>query len=150
MKVNPWPYAIALYFAIFIGAIAIWITFAVRHDDQLVRSDYYEQELKYQTDIDGQSRGARADVNVSYDSTRQLVTIALPAPVTSGSIYFYRPSDAKADRQITLDLKDGAQKVDVRNFENGLWKVRVTWIKDGAEYRHNATLVFAPTEISLR
>src|ERR1044071_6797565 len=150
MKLNPWPYAIALYFAIFIGAIAVWITFAVRHDDQLVRSDYYEQELKYQTDIDGQSRGARADVNVSYDSTRQLVTIALPAPVASGSIYFYRPSDPQADRELPLALKDGAQRAAARNFEHGLWKVRVTWIKDISEHRHNATLVFAPTEISLR
>lgn len=150
MKTNPWPYAIALYFAIFISAIAVWITFAVRHDDQLVRKDYYEQELKFQTDIDGQSRGAGADVKVLYDSAKQLVTIAIPGPVASGSIYFYRPSDAKADREITLALKDGAQKLNVRDFENGLWKVRIIWIRDGVEYRHNATLVFTSTEMSLR
>lgn len=150
MKRNPWPYAIIAYFVVFIAAIAVWIAFAVRHDHELVRKDYYEQEIKFQTEIDGRSRAATVDVEVSYDSTKQLVTVALPAQPSSGSIYFYRPSDAKADREIMLALKNGAQTIDVRGFESGLWQVRVNWMNDGAEYRHNCTLVFEPTKLSLR
>lgn len=150
MKRNPWPYAIVAYFAVFIAAITVWVAFATRNDPQLVRADYYEEELKFQTDIDAQSRAANVDVSVAYDPIQQLVIIAFPTPVASGSIYFYRPSNPKADREFTLQLKDGAQKVNVRDFDNGLWKVRLKWLKDGAEYRRNATLVFAPTEVSLR
>jgi nitrogen fixation protein FixH len=150
MKRNPWPYAIVLYFVVFIAAIVAWITFAVRNEHELVRSDYYEQEIKFQKDIDGQSRAAGVNIDVSYDSTQQSVTISLPAQADSGSIYFYRPSDAKADREIALALKGGSQKVDVRDFKDGLWKIRVTWMQAGAEYRHNSTLVFTPTTISLR
>jgi nitrogen fixation protein FixH len=150
MKRNPWPYAIVLYFVVFIAAIVAWIAFAVRNEHELVRSDYYEQEIKFQKDIDGQSRAAGVNIDVSYNSTQQSVTISLPTPADSGSIYFYRPSDAKADCQIALALKDGSQTIDVRDFKDGLWKIRFIWTQAGVEYRHNCSLVFAPTTISLR
>jgi hypothetical protein len=148
MKRNPWPYAIILYFIVFIAAIATWITFAVRNDHELVRKDYYEQELKFQADIDGQARAATTQVSVDYDSATQRVTVSLPAGAAKGAIYFYRPSNAKLDRQIELAIDKGSQSVDVTRFESGLWKVRLIWTTDGVEYRHNATLVLAPTKLS--
>jgi nitrogen fixation protein FixH len=148
MKRNPWPYAIIAYFIVFMGAIVLWISYAVRNDQQLVRKDYYEQELKFQTDIEGQSRAANVNISVNYDSTKQTVTVALPAPAASGSIYFYRPSDAKLDREITLALTNGSQSIDVGAFESGLWKIRVQWIAEGAEYRHNSTVVLEPVKLS--
>jgi hypothetical protein len=148
MKRNPWPYAIIFYFIVFITAIATWITFAVRNDHELVRKDYYEQELKFQADIDGQARAATTQVSVDYDSATQRVTVSLPAGAAKGAIYFYRPSNAKLDRQIELAIDKGSQSVDVTRFESGLWKVRLIWTTDGVEYRHNATLVLAPTKLS--
>ncbi len=148
MKRNPWPYAIVAYFIVFIAGIVVWVSFALRNDQQLVRKDYYEQELKFQTDIDGQSRAANVTVSVNYDSIKQTVTVALPAPAATGSIYFYRPSNAKLDREITLALNNGSQLIDVGAFESGLWKIRVTWTAEGAEFRHNTTIVLAPTKLS--
>jgi nitrogen fixation protein FixH len=148
MKRNPWPYAIILYFVVFIGAMATWIGFAVRNEQQLVRSDYYEQELKFQTEVDGQSRATGANVSIDYDSIKQTLAVVLPPTAATASVYFYRPSDARMDREITLALKDGSQSIDVKNFKSGLWKVRLKWIHDGAEYRHNATIVLAPTKLS--
>lgn len=148
MTRNPWPYAIILYFVVFVSAIATWITFAVRNDHELVRKDYYEQELKFQADIDGQARAATTQVSVDYDSSRQRVIISLPAAAPKGAIYFYRPSNAKLDRQIALAVDKGQQTVDVTRFESGLWKVRLIWTAGGVEYRHNATLVLAPTKLS--
>lgn len=148
MKKNPWPYAIILYFVVFITAMTAWIVFAVRNDHQLVRSDYYEQELKYQADLDGQSRAAKANIAISYDSTKQTVTLALPREVTECNLYFYRPADAGLDRNVPLTLKDGVQNVNVAQFESGHWKVRLTWKCGGLEYRHNATLNLAPTKLT--
>jgi nitrogen fixation protein FixH len=148
MKRNPWPYAIVAYFVIFIAAIIIWVAFAARNDPQLVRNDYYEQELKFQTEIDGQSRAARVNVSIAYDPTKQIVTVGVPSSATSGSIYFYRPSNAKLDREIALALNDGSQSIDVRSFESGLWKLRVRWTAGGAEYHHNATIILTPASFS--
>ena len=148
MKRNLWPYAIIAYFVVFIGAMATWIVFAVRNDHQLVRKDYYEQELKFQNDLDGQNRAAEVKVGVDYDSQEQTITLDLPNQADKGAIYFYRPSNAKLDRELVLDLENGKQTVNVRGFEEGLWKVRVVWTADGIEYRHNATLIFSPTKLS--
>ena len=149
MKRNPWPYAIVIYFAIFISAMVTWISFAVRNDQQLVRSDYYEQELKFQNEIDGQTRAAASNISVDYDAVKQVIRISAPGVTENGSVYFYRPSNAKLDHQLALSLKDGSQSIDVRNFEAGLWKLRVSWTQNGAEYRHNAFLVLEPTKVSL-
>jgi hypothetical protein len=148
MKRNPWPYAIVIYFVVFIGAMASWIVFAVRNDQQLVRNDYYDAELKFQADIDGRSRAAAVNASIDYDAAKQIVTITAPEEATTGSVYFYRPSNAKLDREISLALKDGAQAIDVRDFETGLWKIRVRWTLEGTEYRRDAIVVLAPMKVS--
>lgn len=138
-KRNPWPYAIVAYFAIFITGIVVWVSFAIRNDQELVRKDYYEHEIKYQNEIDRLERAAAAPARVEHNASERAVTIALPANATDGRIYFYRPSAAKFDRQI--ELHQTTQTMDLKNFEPGLWKLRLAWKLNGAEYRHDQTLV---------
>src|SRR4051812_1503928 len=130
MKSNPWPLAIILYFVIFVSAMAAWIVFAVRHDDELVRKDYYEQEMNFQREIDNSVRGASLDVKVCYEPTQQMVSISLPSEVSDGTIYFYRAARARCDREFPMALRDGLQRINVRDFENGLWKIRLSWISN--------------------
>jgi len=139
MKRNLWPHAIALYFVVFVSAMATWIVFAVRNDHQLVRKDYYEQELKYQNELESFDRAAGA-VLVGYDPITRLVTVQLPEDAT-GTIDFYRPSDVRLDRQLPLSTKGGIQQINVREFDPGLWKVRLTWTAGGAEFRYDQKLV---------
>ena len=48
-------------------------------------------------------------------------------------MHLYRPSDAKLDRNLTLQPNhDGAQTIDGRALRPGLWKVRLEW-KSGGE-----------------
>jgi hypothetical protein len=141
MKRNPWPYAIILYFVVFIAALATWIVFAVHQDQELVRKDYYEQELKYQSEIERSARGNAANVRVSYDPSTQTLALALPRESSAGKLFFYRPSDSKLDREIPLRLSDGGQTLDVREFQSGLWKLHVTWSAGGAEFSYNEALV---------
>ena len=141
MKRNPWPYAIIAYFVLFITVMAAWIAFAVRNDDELVRADYYEHELKFQSEIDRASRGLAANVKLDYNSAAQSIVVTLPPEAAIGSLFFYRPSDSKLDREISLKLSQGEQTLDTRQLQPGLWKVRLTWTTDGVEFRHDQTLV---------
>ena len=142
MKRNPWPYAIISYFVLFVSAMAAWIVFAVRNDHELVRKDYYEQEIQFQTEIESAERTREIAFNVSYDSMRGVIAIKLPADATGGSIHLYRPASASLDKQFPLALRDGVQLINVRGFENGLWKIRLSWKANGQEYRHDEALVF--------
>lgn len=133
MKRNIWPYAIIAYFAVFITGVVTWITFAMRHDDQLVRPDYYAHELKYQGQIESMARtGAlAAGARVIYDSIGQVIRLELPQAHSNGiegTVHLYRPSDARLDQKLQLEIsQEGKQQIDVSHLQSGLWKVLVAW-----------------------
>lgn len=144
---NPWPIAIIACFVVFIGAMAAWIVYAVRQDMDLVRDDYYEQEIRYQQQLDRMNRTQplRSEVKIAYDAAKQSITIALPAAhalEAKGSIRFYRPSDAKLDHELRLVVAaDGTQQIDATALRAGLWKVHVQWMLDEQEYFFDQPLV---------
>jgi hypothetical protein len=137
---SPWPIAITAFFIIAIIFIATFIAFAVRQREDLVSVDYYEREVRYQTQLDAMNRSQTlaATTVVSFEPAQQAIVITLPAANSQGakgSIHLYRPSDARLDRQFPLALNaDGIQRLDANTLSDGLWKVRVQWKMDGQEF----------------
>ena len=150
MKRNPWPYAIIAYFVVFISGVVTWVTFAIRNDDQLVRPDYYEHEIRYQKQIDRVHRTARvkSEIQTAYDHSSQKFSITLPVQTdranAKGEIHFYRPSDSKLDRRFDLAIDpELTQALDVTGLKPGLWKVFVTWNDRGEDYFFEKALVLS-------
>jgi hypothetical protein len=137
---NPWPIAIVVYFILFISFIVTFIVFATRQHVDLVRDDYYEEEIRFQRQLDRVQRTRDLDgrAAVTYNATQRCIIIKLPAAQpsqTTGQIHLYRPSDAKLDQAVQLALDtNGAQRVDATHLRDGLWKVRVQWFVDGQDY----------------
>jgi nitrogen fixation protein FixH len=140
-RLSPWPYAIAIYFVVFIAFIATFITWAVRQKIDLVNKDYYAEEILFQKQIDAAARTAPyiSQIAVDYDTTRRSILIQLPAEharsSASGRIHLYRPSDARKDRELSLapDV-NGAQSLDASQLQPGLWKVRLDWKAAGENF----------------
>ena len=147
---SPWPYAIIGWFALFGTAMAAWVVVAVRNDMDLVSADYYDREIRHQRQIDRQARTQtiQSEVKVAYDAAQQRITVTLPATHAAqalGRINFYRPSDAKLDREVKLALNSaGEQMLDAKALRPGLWKVRVQWTFAGEEYFFAQTVIIAP------
>ena len=148
MKRNFWPYAIISYFVVFVTGIITWVSFAMRHDDQLVRPDYYEHEIKYQDQIDRIARTARGKTSITYNRDAQSLFIQLAELADTnltGSVHLYRPSDARLDQKIPLNPDSNAtQTIDVSHFEPGFWKVRLNWKLLGTEYYAEKPIVLYP------
>ena len=89
MKHNPWPFAIIAYFVLFITAMISSIVFAVRNDQELVRKDYYEQELKFQNEIDSSTRAAAVPFRMDYQPAGQKLDIALPPDSRNAAVHFF-------------------------------------------------------------
>jgi len=145
---NPWPHAIIVWFVIFAAAMAAWIAVAVRQNMDLVRSDYYEEEVRFQQQLDRLNRTApiSSEVTLNYDASKQELTLRLPAahlasrPV--GQVHFYRPSDAALDFQVPLAINAGGlQRIGTSTLRGGLWKVRMQWNAAGHDYFFEQTLV---------
>lgn len=137
---NPWPIAITGFFIIAIIFIATFIAFAVRQREDLVSADYYEREVRYQSQLDSmnRSRSFAAQSVVTFEPQMQTIVITLPVAQTqgaTGNIHLYRPSDARMDRELPLALtEDGTQRLDAKKLADGLWKVRVKWNANGQDY----------------
>lgn len=145
---NPWPYAIIAWFLVFGIGMAAWVVVAVRNDPELVRADYYEQEITYQRQLDRLQRTAavRHQIALTYDAAVEQVVLRLPSSPGTGSplgtIHFYRPSNAQLDFDVPVALDaTGLQRVPAGKMRGGLWKVRVNWTSGGEEFHHDQSLV---------
>lgn len=140
ITLNPWPIAITGFFIIAFIFIVTFIAFAVRQREDLVSADYYEREVRYQTQLDTMNRSQSFATRtvVTFEPEQQTIVITLPAAQTqgaAGSIHLYRPSDARQDRELPLALNtDGIQRLDAKPLSDGLWKVRVKWSTNGKEF----------------
>jgi nitrogen fixation protein FixH len=148
---NPWPVGLILFFIVFVSYIAGFIVYASRQKMDLVRDDYYDQEIRFQQQIDRVQRSAPvlADADIQYDEAHDLVSVSLPSLKQndiSGTVTFYRPSDAALDNDVKLGLDaDGRQNVSVRSLRAGPWKVRVQWNAAGREYFFEKPIVIKRT-----
>lgn len=145
---NPWPIVIIAYFILFISGTVAGVIYLSRQKMDLVRGDYYDEEIRYQEQLDRMNRTQpfHAQVAIGYDSARQAITISLPAgqaqAPASGRIRLYRPSDETLDQDIQLAPDaDGVQRVDAKKLRSGLWKVRVYWTVKGQDYFFGDTVV---------
>jgi nitrogen fixation protein FixH len=138
-KFNPWPLGIILFFVIFAAFLATAVVIAATHRDNLVSENYYEQELKYQDQIDGKARAAAAGASVAYVAAAGQVVIQLPAgqiaAKPTGKIEFYRPSAQTLDCGFDLaPTSDGSQVLDISQLAAGAWTVHVRWNAGGQNY----------------
>ena len=145
MQRNLWPYGIILAFALFLSGTIGLIVMASTQKEDLVSRNYYEQELRYQSRLDSLERAAHSGASLRYDSIDRRLRVELPPspgrPTWTGSVQFYRPSEAALDRELPLEAdENGRQSIDVSALQPGLWKVRVCWSAGGEEYQLEGSL----------
>jgi nitrogen fixation protein FixH len=145
---NPWPTAIIGYFVVFISFLIGFVAFASRQRVELVRKDYYDEEILFQQQIDRAKRTQpfHGRVFVNYDAAARGITVAVPPEHVSdgfsGKVTFYRPSDSQLDRRLELRPDStGRLTIDARGIQGGLWRVRIDWSIRGLEYSYEDLVV---------
>ncbi len=137
---NLWPASIIGFFVLAIIFLTTFIAWAVHQREDLVSANYYENEVRYQQQLDSMNRSQSLAVQsvITYEPARQNIVITLPAAHSrsaTGSVHLYRPSDARLDREVPLTLDpEGIQSLDAKQLQDGLWKVRIKWNANGQEY----------------
>jgi len=145
---NPWPTAIIGYFVVFISFLIGFVAFASRQKVELVRKDYYAEEILFQQQIDRAKRTQpfHGHVFINYEAAAGRITVAVPSEHVSdgfsGKVTFYRPSDSQLDRRLELTPDStGRQTIDARGIQGGLWRVRIDWSIRGLEYSYEDLVV---------
>lgn len=131
-----WGKGIILTLVAFGILILSMVTICVRQDDiHLVTQNYYEEEIKYQDQIQKMINASQLDHEVLiYDNQMKIVDLHLPVG-SKGTLHFFRPSDARLDQKIEFDISDeSVNSVDVKSLKPGYWRVKLTWVENGTAY----------------
>lgn len=143
-----WGVKIFLSFVVFIAIIISMVVISVKQEFHLVSDDYYARELVYQEQIDKmgnlQLLSEKPKLVLSSEGKYLMLNFpqSLNAMLQSGEIHFFRPSDARLDTKVTLEVdKNGQQVFSTKGFVKGMWRAKIQFKAGGKEYFHEQTLV---------
>lgn len=123
----------------FLGFIAIMITMVVisvrMEGIELVTENYYEEEIKYQQQIDKELSTLALNREVlRFDGPSKALILDLPVGA-KGTLNLFRPSDFKLDRELPVDIQEvGEKTVYLGDLKAGYWKIQLSWEEDGRAY----------------
>src|SRR5689334_8472286 len=137
MKIS-WGKKILFLYLSFVVLIVGMVSYTMTKNVDLVSSNYYEKEIKYQDQIDkiNHSKSLKEGLKISYTDGK--INLIFPLVTkngqVTGEINFYRPADSKKDFKTAINTENNKQFIITDKMDKGLWKIQVNWKMDGVEY----------------
>ncbi len=125
-----WGNAIILVFILFAGFIGTMVYLMHLERIDLVRDDYYQDEIAYQRQINrvANSRQIDATAFIQYVPTSHEIRLTLPDSLQRGTFLLYRPADRRQDVRLTLNTATPTTSViAMQGKPGGLWRAQLTW-----------------------
>lgn len=115
------------------------VAISMSKNTDLVSDNYYEQEIKYQKQIDLLKNSAEYRDKISASSEENEIVVNFSGIENkgnlSGEMEFYRTSDAKKDFKINISPdSQGVQKINSDLMDRGLWKIKISIVSGGNNY----------------
>lgn len=133
-----WGKGIIAVFIVFVLGIGIMVYRSMTKNIDLVTTNYYEKELKYQDQINriNNTNSLKENIKIEYNGSAVIITYPASAGKSfSGDVSLYKPSDAKSDFKVKVEPgTDMKQVIPSDKLTKGLWKVQILWAAGGKEY----------------
>ena len=127
-----WGNRLILVFIVFFAGMGYLVYRSMNTDYELVESDYYKQELRYQSVIDDHNSANALSAPVNIEKKDGGLMLRFPEemknkPLT-GELYFYCAYDSKKDKRITLQAdSNGRQSIPAGSILPGSYTVKIKW-----------------------
>ncbi|MEN8137943.1 MAG: FixH family protein [Bacteroidota bacterium] len=147
MKFN-WGHGIALFLIVFV-VTTVGVVIKISTDDtyshELVSENYYEDELKYQEEIDYVKNASELSSPVRYRATSDGLLISFPKDFSlseyKGTVKMQRPSNKILDLEIPIVLDENHQMLISRDKAlEGKWNLRIEWEASEKKYLYKAKI----------
>jgi len=138
VKIN-WGVGITIVVILFTIVTLAFVYFAFNQDVNLVRDDYYAEELKYESKIKKIKRAKKLTESLKVSIKEKSIQFNFPKNIKSksitGKVLFYRPSDRARDILLSILVDSlNQQSVSLSNMLKGMWKVQVDWAINDITY----------------
>jgi hypothetical protein len=133
-----WGYKILLVYGIFIGGIIFLVIKSSNQKMDLVTTDYYAKELKYQDKIDETSRTNALSEAVKYEIRGDRLMVFFPKDFAgkkvTGTAEIYFPADKDKDSKLDFSTQDSLQAISIPIPNSGLHELHLNWQVEGVNY----------------
>lgn len=134
-----WGKAIFLVMTAFVLLMVSFMYRAAFNQEELVAENYYEQEIKYQQQIDKLNRTGALGEAVRMEVVGNELVISFPPEVrgraVSGELYLQRPSDSRADARLAIVVDSlGMMRVPIEERMKGAYNTVLEWRADEDEF----------------
>ncbi len=132
-----WGKSIVLAFVLFALFIGVLVTICLKQDIPLVATEYYQEELVYQQQLDRVNNANQLPEKPVIQVVGRSVEIEFSrmVDISRAQLELFRPSDEKLDRHFNIDALGGdRQRIDVSDLAAGMYKARMRWTMEGKEY----------------
>ncbi|MDB5203690.1 MAG: FixH family protein [Ferruginibacter sp.] len=133
-----WGYKIIVVYIVFISGILLLVFKSSSQNQDLVASDYYEQELKYQDRIEQVKRADALSVPVTYHLQNGILLVKFPAEMSNlpvnASVLLYCVADQAKDLHFSLHTDNGQTQIAIPAVNHGLHELQVTWVAGKESY----------------
>jgi len=131
-----WGHGLAILFGSFVLFMVSLVVICVRQDDiHLVTQNYYEEEIKYQQQIEKMANANDLAYDaLHYKPVNKTVDLFLPQG-SEGTLHLFRPSDARMDQKFAVNVQQkDTLSIDLAHLQPGYWKMKLTWKQGDMEY----------------
>ncbi|WP_025763926.1 FixH family protein [Dyadobacter tibetensis] len=129
-KIN-WGAGIAGLYLSFVAMIILLVIMSSQQKIDLVTTNYYKEELNFQSKIDKKNASQTLDTPLSWAVGTHDLTMSYPTifadRLLTGTIHFYCPSDDTKDRKMPLKSSDHKQIIALSELAAGRYKIEIDW-----------------------
>ncbi|MFP4845680.1 FixH family protein [Winogradskyella sp. PE311] len=148
MKIN-WGKAIVIAFVCFISFIMYFVismSTNSKYNHDLVIEDYYQQELKFQRDIDKEENSNSLVTNLTWKKTSEGIAIKFPKDLKinniKGTVFLYRPSNKHLDFETSISLSNYTLLIPDKRLLDGRWNIKIDWTYNGKPYLFKKEILY--------
>ncbi|MFT7033558.1 MAG: nitrogen fixation protein FixH [Cyclobacteriaceae bacterium] len=135
-----WGNKVVLAFGVFMAIIITMVVVSMRQSIFLVAPDYYDQEIKYQSQIDKMQATSDSNASIKIVNNQDKIELEFSVIPEKGEILFFRPSDATLDFTVAV-LNEKVQSISKSKFSKGFWKMKISWKANGKEFYTEKTVI---------
>ena len=123
-------------FCCMIVAMSFLVYQCTRQQTDMVSTDYYQQELKFQDNIDAKSNAAAYQFKITTSGSNIGVVIPpeLAAQMQKASIRFYCPADSRQDKLVPLVAGDGNYTINAVTWKHIRYIAKISLVSNGKVY----------------
>jgi hypothetical protein len=140
-----WGHKLTIFIILFMGLILTMVVLSTQQKIELVHDNYYDQEIKYQDQID-RIRNLKAleyDVQARLDGDKLIIQFPkdLIGQRIEGELHFFKPSNASEDKLLPIETDlELIQKINRVEIGHGFYRLKIQWTSDGLEYYAEKTV----------